>query len=229
MLKKVSIATLFVILAACAAQEPTVQTGPDAEVVLGTLHRIDGGRASLAYVNPEVDFSQYQAFLINELKFDGIVIEQPPREFSARNKEWVLEEKDKAKLAKLYREAVEKELTKGGYPLATAPGKGVLRVTAKLLRIAPTAPKDDFKSRPLSRTAYLTEGAGEMFIGAAFSDGESDEVLALIKDSKEGGHTWRLNNRMNNIGDVRRIFSSWARQLRARLDIIHGGDFNNAK
>jgi hypothetical protein len=51
---------------------------------------------------------------------------------------------------------------------------------------------------------------------------KSGEVLGLIKDQKEGSTTWGVNNRVTNLSDAKFVFNSWARAIRARLDIIHG-------
>ena len=41
MIKQLAIATAMLSLLAACASEPTVQTGEDAEVVMGNLHKVD--------------------------------------------------------------------------------------------------------------------------------------------------------------------------------------------
>ena len=43
-----------------------------------------------------------------------------------------------------------------------------------------------------------------------------------MEDSNSGSDMWVLNNRAANLGEIRFMFNSWARTIRARLDIIHG-------
>ena len=50
MIKQLAIATATLSLLAACASEPTVQTGDDAEVVMGNLHKVDNSRADLAYI-----------------------------------------------------------------------------------------------------------------------------------------------------------------------------------
>jgi hypothetical protein len=231
MLKATVSIIIFSFLAGCAASEPRkleVQSGPDAEVIMGNLHRVDGARAAVAFVDPEVDFSQYHSFWIRDLQLDEVKIVQPPRELSSRSREWVLDDQDKEQLARWYKEAMEKELQQGGYPMANEPGEGVLILTAAITRIEPTAPKDDFKSRT-NRSGYVTGGAGRIYIAAQFNDGADGKILAALEDASDGMQSWGMNNRVTNGADVRRRFSSWARQLRARLDIIHAGNFSGAQ
>ena len=141
-----------------------------------------------------------------------------------RNKPWVLEDRDKDSLRKIYREQMSSELRDSGYPVVGEPGPDVLRVSARITAIAPNAPKDDFGSRPAGRSYYITEGGGSIQMAAVFSDAATGDVLAIMKDNKSATSSWGMNNRIANTADVARVFGSWARQFRARLDIIHGGD-----
>ena len=59
MIKKIAItASMLGILAACSST-PEIQTGEDAEVIGDNLHRVDGARADMAYIDPDADFSKY--------------------------------------------------------------------------------------------------------------------------------------------------------------------------
>ena len=68
-----------------------------------------------------------------------------------------------------------------------------------------------------------------MTIVALFTDGDSGEVIAAVRDDSHGSHTHRLNNRMNNASEIRSAFSTWARQFRTRLDILISGDLADTK
>ena len=97
----------------------------------------------------------------------------------------------------------------------------VLRISARLTRIAPTAPKDDNRSRPTGRSRMFTEGAGKMSVEVTFSDSETGELLALAKDTRSGSSIWGINNSVTNTAEVRRVFNAWAMQIRAQLDRVH--------
>jgi len=216
---------LFVpLLFACTTtREPTVQTGEDAEVIMGNLHRVDNSRAGLVYVDPEADLSRYSKILLDPLNLDEVEIIQPSQSLSARRSEWVLTDRDKENLARNYREVFTRELQEtGDYEIVTTPSPDALRISAALTGIAPTAAKDDMSSRAIGRTRVYSEGSGTMAIAFGFSDSESGKMIAVVKDVRRGTPTWGINNSVTNMSDVRFIFGNWARMIRARLDIVHG-------
>mgnify|MGYP001824155530 CR=1 FL=1 len=148
---------LIWILAVTAAltgcsSTPTVQTGEDAEVIGGTLHKVDKSRAQLAYVDPDADLGKYNKVLIRPLGVDNIEV------------------------------------------------------------IQPTA----------SRSTVYTEGAGSIAVMVIYGDSETGEVLGLAKDSGSSNSYWGQNNSVSNMAEVRRMFDSWAIQIRDGLDRVHG-------
>jgi hypothetical protein len=221
-------AGLVLALSACTSvNEPIIQTGPDAEVIQGNLHRVDNSRAAIAYVNPNVDWSRYSRVMVDPLGVDNVEIIAPSTSSSvssrSRNADWELSDRDKQSLEDAFTSAMKLHLEeKGDYPIVAKPGADVLRITAVLTALAPNAPADDSRSRSLGRGRVYTEGAGTFYISVSFSDSETGEVLALIKDQKEGSSTWGVNNRVTNLGEAKFVFNSWARSIRARLDIIRG-------
>lgn len=212
-----------VFLIACASPEPTVQKGPDAEIIAGNLHRVDNTRAAIAFKDPNADFSQYNSILLDPLNMDNVEIVQPRGSSATNRSTWELNDNDKQTLQQQFREVFTRELQEtGDYTVTTTPGANVLRITAALTGIAPAAARDDARSRPTGRTRVYTEGAGSMAIAFVFSDSTSSEALAVVKDSRSGTPMWGSNNRVTNMSDVRTIFGHWARAIRARLDIMHG-------
>jgi len=212
------------LLAACTGT-PEIQTGDDAEVIMGDLHKVDNSRADLAYVSPDADFSKYTKVLLLPLGVDKVEIKQPNSSSSMNrhNRKWELTDADKVKLQEIFHEAMSKQLEgKGDYPVVTEPGDDVLHIQARLLAIAPSAPKDDHQSRSVGRSTVYTEGAGAIAVGVAFADSETGEVLALIKDSRSTSNNWGRNNSVSNLSDVRQMFNSWALSIRKGLDKAHG-------
>ena len=211
------------ILAACSST-PEVQTGEDAEVIMGNLTRIDNSRADLAYVDPNKDFSKYNRVMVMPLGVDNVEIIQPSYSSSvAGNRNWELTDNDKDKLRKSFHEAMVKQLEdKGGYQVVDQPGDDVLQIAAMLTAIAPSAAKDDNRSRPTGRSRVYTAGAGSLAVMVVFGDSETGEILGLAKDSKSGTSMWGSNNSVSNMADVNRMFSSWATRIRNRLDTVHG-------
>lgn len=211
------------LLTACS-NSPTVQTGEDADVIAGNLHRIDNSRAQLAYVDPAADFSRYRRVLIEPLGVDNVEIIQPDQSNARSNRrDWELTDKDKQTLQQLFHDAMEKQLQeRGDFPLATEPGDDVLEIAAMITAIAPSAAKDDNRSRPAGRSYVVTEGAGTIAVAVALGDSQTGEVLALFKDARSSSSHWGLNNSVSNRADVQRVFNSWAMQINNSLAKVTG-------
>ena len=227
MLKQLSIALATVTLVSACGSTPEIQTGEDAEVIMGDLHKIDNSRTDLAYVDPNANFSKYQKIMLMPLGMDNVEIIQPDNNSSlsrTNRSNWELTDSDKEKLQNIFHESMAKELDKkGGYAIVTEAGDDVLQIQAAVLAIAPTAPKDDAHSRSMGRSKVYTQGAGSMAVVVAFADSETGEVLGLMKDSRASNSAnWGSNNSVTNLSDVRIMFNAWARGIRNGLDKVHG-------
>ena len=211
------LAAFVALLGACAG-EPTIQTGADAETIMdGRLARVDNTRSSLVYVDPDADYGRYDSVLLVPLDVDHIEIIQPNTTSSVANRfnrDWELTDSDRSKLQDAFREAMEKAIADGGdFSLAEDGGENVLRVEAMITQIAPNAPKDDVQSRG-TRSTIITEGAGSLSVAMMLADGDSGEVLAIIKDTRSGQSNMNtINNSVTNMAEVRRHFRTWGMQL----------------
>ncbi|TDG11943.1 DUF3313 domain-containing protein [Seongchinamella unica] len=222
MLKKFAItASLLAALTACSST-PEVQTGDDAEVIGGNLHRVDGSRADIAYIDPNADFSKYRKILLLPLGVDNVEVIQPSKSgTSLSQRDWELTDSDKKLLQQLFHDAMKKQLQdKGEFPLVDQPGDDVLEIQAMITALAPAAAKDDNRSRPIGRSYVITKGAGAIAVAVAFGDSQTGEVLALVKDSRNTVNHWGLNNSVTNRADVTRMFTSWALQINSSLSSV---------
>ena len=219
------ISTALLLAACVSVSEPTIQTGVNAEIIDGNLHRVDNSRMGIAYVNPRVDFSKYTRLIVDPLGVDNVEIIEPGRSSASRasSRDWELDDKDRKTMREAFAKAMRVQLEeKGDFQIVTEADRDVLRISATLVSFAPSAPKDDFNSRSIGRSRTYTEGVGTLTISISFSDSRTGEVLALVEDSNSGSDMWVVNNRAANLGEIRFMFNSWARTIRARLDIIHG-------
>ena len=224
MRKSLTVLATACLVAACTGT-PEVETGEDAEVVMGNLHKIDNARADMAYIDPEADFTKYRKVLVSPLGVDNVEITQPQKTTSVTNKrDWVLTDEDKLKLQSAYRDAMVKYLEdKGSFPVVEEPGDDVLQIAAALTGIAPSAAKDDNRSRPTGRSRVYTEGSGSLAVAVVYGDSETGEVLALFKDSRATQNNWGANNSVTNMADVKRLFNSWAIQINDGLEKVTAG------
>lgn len=209
------------LLTACS-QTPSIQTGSEAETMMaGTLNKVDNAAVDVAYVDPTGDYDRYTKVWIPELDLDNVEIIQPQANSSIvnrYNREWELTDEDKTKLQDAFAESMTKELTdKGEFAIADGPGDDVLKIEAMITAIAPSGPKDDM-TQNYGRSRVFTEGAGGMSIAIMLADGDSGEVLAIIKDTRNSNNSnWGLNNSVSNLAEVRRNFNTWAAQIHRGL------------
>jgi hypothetical protein len=210
-------------LTACnqAPREPDLS---DENVILDRLHLVTNARVGMAYVDPNADFSRFSKVMLDPLDLSKTEIVQPGKTTSVvGRREWQLTDEDIAQIQKAFLDAFTSELEEtGDYQVVSEPGPDVLRIAAAVNKIAPSAAKDDARSRASGRSRVYTEGAGSMTITFAMGDSETGEALALVTDSRGGSPYWGVNNAVTNMSDVRFMFRRWARMLRARLDIAHG-------
>ena len=223
-LKFLAIPFVCAFVYACA-HEPTIQTGEDAKVTPGGLHKVDTGRkSSVAFVDPDANFSTYKNIALAPLDTKSINIVQPTRSATNRSN-WVLTEADEELLAELYQANLRRYLEEQrpdseGYKIVDSAAPDTLLIQASVISIAPTASKDDFRSRPTGRTRVITQGAGAITIGLIISDAQSGKALVKLVDKRQTWGRHRSNNRVTNRSDVNMLFASWGNRLRSSLDTL---------
>ena len=227
MMKKMStksFALLFssVLLLSACSQTAVIQQGENAEVIGDNLHKVDNSGVKSAYVDPDVDFSQYRKVVIAPLDMSQVEIIQPSQ--SRSYSKWELTDKDRKAFADSYMSQMNKHLVEKSsgepYQIVDQPGDGVLVISAAVLAIAPSAPKDDISSRGYSgRSRVFSEGAGAMSIAVLVTDGKTEKQLIEFVDNRESlSGVMRRNNSVTNLFDVNYLFSFWARKLKSGLD-----------
>ena len=224
MIKKYLASVAMLSLVAACSSTPEVQTGDGAEVIGDNLHRVDNSKADVAYIDPDADFSKYTKVMIRPLGVNKIEVIQPSKTgTSMSRRDWELTDADKQMLQDTFHSAMLKNLQdKGDFPLVDEPGDDVLEIGAMIAAIAPSAAKDDGRSRAMGRSYVITDGSGAIAVAVAFGDSETGEVLALIKDSRSSSSHWGLNNSVTNKADVQRMFNSWAMQINSSLVEVSG-------
>ena len=211
---RIATISLSLSIIACSSL-PVVQSGPDAETMHGNLYKVDNSSVDTLFIDPDIDFSHYNAVIIAPLNMDNVVVDYNAGH-SFYGKDWTLNEKDKEDFRKLYKKVFSKSLaaTDGitESTESTEAKEHTLTLKIAITKLEPTAPKDDFKSRP-GRVKYLSEGAGAVTINATIEDSTSHKVIAVINDRKNRSSQFQENHRFNNMRDVSFMFSSWARQI----------------
>ncbi|HSC68994.1 MAG TPA: DUF3313 family protein [Cellvibrio sp.] len=167
------------------------------------------------YLKPGVNFSEYAQLDFAPLDTSNIYIREPsaPNDF---DEPWVLTDKDKAYLQQKYLETFTKELIDSKRFSASGGSGKTLRIKTTLQEIAPSAPKDDLKSRPNIGNFY-TEGAGTMTMKMEIYDTQTNALVGLIADEADVGNQWERNDRSNNRRQLGLSFTRWADSLGVAL------------
>jgi len=226
-LKAVTTAGILVGLAGCAATPPpTVQTGPEAEVTVDGLYRVDNSVMALAYVKPDLNLQSYTKLMI-----DDVVVAYKKDPTSRRDSpggagggaNYALSPHQMDVLKSLFQEAVVKELTKdNGYQLVDAPAPDVLRVDCYLIDLVVKVPTQNVTGRQQT----FASSYAEVTVVFELHDSESEEVLARVADRGDPTTTGGAGNLASVSSafvrtDLTRMFEYWAGLLREGMDKIN--------
>lgn len=181
------------------------------------LEKVKVKRLDEVFVKPDVDWAIYTGVAIDPLDMTATKIKAPS---STKKRDIpVLDEKFEAPFKESYMKAFTREFSEDNLLVDAGAAKaGTLRISAKLLELAPTyIPSGQMN---IGRSDVYTETAGKMQIQFDLYDAKTGEHLAKITDQREGTRMWRENNRVNNRSQVNQIMNAWARLLRTHLDDI---------
>jgi len=195
----------------------TSSAGQDAPQELsGGLVRVPAAKVQLAYLRPGTDLTKYKTILIQKLAVPPTVRDTAPKGQRPRiGESYLLRDDDVAEIQKLYDQAFRKVFN-GAVSVVDAPQAGTLIVAAEVTNITLKAPLEDTRNAG-QRQITISEGGGSISIRAAMADGGSGQVIAAVADSRYANDLWQRNTRVQNIADLSRIFSGWARALEKRM------------
>ena len=214
----------LVAAGACATMPPpTLQTGPDREVTVDGLVRVDNSRVPFAYLKPDIDLSPYSRYMLDPVE---VSYKKDPgeRRSTIRNaggdQNFALSAQQMEDFREEFEEAVERALTAdGGYELATAPAPDVLRITASLLDLEVRVPTDRLGSE-----RQFTRSYGEVSLVIELRDSQSGEVLLRAGERRDPTRNTDMHlaevTTASVRADVRAMFRYWAELLRQRLDEV---------
>lgn len=219
----------FLALAAAAAcattPPPTLQTGPDAEVTIDGLVRVNNSRVPMAYMKPDIDLAPYTRYMLDpvEVSYRKDPGDRRRSTGGSGEQNFALSPEQMEDFRQEFAEAVEEALTRdGAYELATEPAPDVLRITASLLDLEVRMPTE----RAGSERQY-TRSYGEVTLVLELRDSESGEVLVRAGERRDPTRNTDMHlaevNPASVRADVRSMFRHWANLLRQRLDEVREG------
>lgn len=165
------------------------------------------GRSQLVYINPDADFSRYDAVL-----FEPVSVWIVPSETPVQHDRQQLQD-----LANAFHAAVSERLQED-YRLTTVPGPGVLRLRMALTEAEESTVSMDIVSMVIPVATIASWGnkmatgthafVGKAGVEAEFSDSRSGLILAAAVDRRVGGKDFTGST--DSWGDVMEAFRYWA-------------------
>ncbi len=216
-LPTLSVMIVISMIVACAS-EPTIQTGPEAEISFDGLHRVDNSVFRFVWVEPEIDLARYSKILPGSAEFRYRAVRATGQRSSAN--EFPIADEDRARFEAIVSEIFDEELSNSRFfTITDAPGPDTLIVVGAL---------DDIVSRvPPQRTGrgdIWISSVGEATLILEIIDSMSGEVLARAVDRRAAQPASRTGVRSSTVSstaEVRRLARRWATQLRNGLDSFH--------
>ena len=205
-------------LAGCMTQ-PTMQTGPDAEVSFDGLVRLDRSNFGSAWVKPDIDLARYNAIIVADPEFEFRTV-QLLENRGSRTAELPLPQADKNSLIDTVHETFVAELARSQhFAIATEPGPDAIIVRIRLLDVVALVPRQsvDVPEEPWSSSV------GEGTLVLEVHDSLSGEILYRSVQRRAaratvGGAT---GSRMNSWAEIKPAARGWAKVIREQLDRMH--------
>ncbi len=220
MRKLILLAAMFV--AAGCAGEPTVQTGPNAETTFDGLVRIDNARFVAAWVDPDVDLTQYTKIIPGGAEFEFRSVQKMSASAARRSNEtefWI-SDTNRQRLIETVTEVFTEELQKSEHFTVTdEPAPDALIIVGGLHDIVSQVPPED-----VGRSEVWLRSVGEATLVIELRDSLSNEVVyrAVERRAAENvGNRMIRANTATTWAEVRRWARRWAVRLREGLDSVH--------
>jgi hypothetical protein len=220
MRKLISLAAVIVV-AGCAG-EPTVQTGPNAETTFDGLVRVDNARFEAAWVDPDVDLTQYTKIIPGGAEFEFRSVQKMSASAARRSNEtdfWI-SDTNRQRLIDTVTEVFTEELQKSKYFTVTdEPAPDALIIVGGLHDIVSQVPPED-----VGRSEIWLRSVGEATLVIELRDSLSNEVVYRAVERRAAetvGNQMIRANTATTWAEVRRWARRWAVRLREGLDSVH--------
>ncbi len=221
-MKRLLSTALVLSLVACAS-EPTIQTGSDAEVTFDGLVRIDNSAFSNAWIDPDVDLTQYTKIMPGGAEFEFRAVKKSNSASMARRaneSEYWISDENKEKVREIVTEAFREELLQSKhFEFANTRGPDTLIIVGGLHDIVSRIPPDI-----VGRGEIYLASVGEATLILEARDSLSGETIyrAIDRRSAErASGNLTTSNSVSTVTEVRRLAKRWASRLRVGLDSIH--------
>ena len=210
------------LLAGCA-KTPTIQQGEDAELTFDGLVRIDHSRFSNAWIDPDVDLTEYNKIMVGDAEFEFRAVKKSSGSTITRRaneSEFWISDENRQELIEIVSEAFRNEVQKSEhFTFVDAPGPDVLILVGGLHDIVSRVPPD-----LVGRGDIYLSSVGEATLVLEARDSLSGETIYRAIDrraAERAGGQMMVANTVTTKSEVRRLAQRWATRLREGLDSIH--------
>ena len=217
LIKILSISVALLALSGCAHVGTPSETA-SAMITENSLRSVTTKRFDLVYA--ESPLGHLGSVFFEPLELGNVEIIQPALAstgVSRMRSEWELNDSDITWLQQAFQRSINSSFSANNLTLAESAAEADVVIRAEILRMKPTAPKDDLSRSPGSR--YYTKHSGEIDIRYVLT--RNDTPIIVIEDRRDAGNdsmTASLNNRVSTRYDIMNLFNSWSLRLGKTLD-----------
>jgi hypothetical protein len=198
----------------------------DLELTFDGLVRIDNSRFSNAWIDPDVDLSQYDKIMAGGAEFEFRAVKKSTSSTTTRRaneSEFWISDKKRQELIEIVSEAFRNELQKSEhFTMADAPGPDVLVIVGGLHDIVSRVPPD-----MVGRGDIYLSSVGEATLVLEARDSLSGETIYRAIDrraAERAGGQMVVSNTVTTKSEVRRLAQRWAGLIRSTSDLRYGVD-----
>ena len=212
----------FLIVAGCASPKPAIQTGPNAETTFDGLVRIDNARFAGAWIDPDVDLTQYNKIIPGgaEFEFRNVQRRSASQARRSNEREFWISDADRQRLIDTVSEVFNEELQRSEhFTMTDEPGPDALIIVGGLHDIVSNVPPED-----VGRSEIWLRTVGEATLVIELRDSLSNEVISRAVErraAENAGNQMIRANTATTWAEVRRWARRWAVRLREGLDSVH--------
>lgn len=215
--QRLTTVVLLSIASLVAHAEPAPKT--ESELSFDGLQRVESKLFALAWIKPDAHFAGYKKLLVlpAEIAYKDPEKAKTRSSPGAKNDSFLLSESRTKRLRKSLREAFEEQvIEKGGWELTDQPGPDVMIARGGLIDLIVRVPP-----ATAGRSRIYLDSFGEATLVIELYDSQSREILARIADREAAEPPGnRMGTDLEAPGEVRRMFSSWAKRFREGLDHV---------
>lgn len=209
----------FMVLATAMASTSIFAETEPPQVLPEGLQLVEKDNRGEIYVDPEIDWSVYDAILLDQATVSFRKNWQRdqnryPNNFKVKASDM---ERIKSELAELFNQVFTEELTKNGdYQMVFESGDNALRIRPQIVDLDVYAP--DTKQPGIQRS--YTQYSGRMTLKLEIYDSVTGDLIATTSNRQDaprrGYMQWTTS--VSNRQDATIMLQRWAKDLRERLD-----------